>query len=82
MSLPKAGGATTTRNKYIYEKHGINISVGKGVHQPAAMDKNLNTDLTDDTDLAFSLIFLVGKWLLDLFSDLRDSRVLVALPSF
>ena len=34
-------------------QHGINISVCNGVHLPAAMDKNLNTDLTEDTDLAF-----------------------------
>ena len=52
------------------------ISDNRVVHPPAAMDKNLNTDLTEDTDLTFSLIFLVGKWLLDFCLDLVDSRVL------
>ena len=57
-------------------QHGINyISDNKVVHQPAAMDKNLNTDCTENTDLAFSLIFLVGKLLLDLFWILVDLRV-------
>ena len=54
----------------------MNISVSNGVHLPSAMDKNLNTDCTEVTDLAFSLIFLVGKWLLDLFWILVDLRVL------
>ena len=49
-----------TRNEYIHEQHGMNKSVSNGVHQPSAMDKNLNTDCTDDTDLTFSLIFSVG----------------------
>mgnify|MGYP004628173617 FL=1 len=47
------------------------ISDNRVVHPPAAMDKNLNTDLTEDTDLTFSLIFLVGKWLLDSYQDFR-----------
>ena len=82
MFLPKAGDTTTTRNQYIYEKHGINISVGKGVHQPAAMDKNLNTDCTEDTDLAFSLIFLVGKWLLDYYRDFLRFASACGTPFF
>ena len=40
----------------------MNKSVSNGVHQPSAMDKNLNTDCTDDTDLTFSLIFF--SWLM------------------
>ena len=82
MALLKARDTTITLNKYIYEKHGINISVGKGVHQPMAMVKNLNTDCTEDTDLAFSLIFLVGKWLLDLFSDFRGFASACGTPFF
>ena len=44
------------------------------------MDKILNTDCTENTDLTFSQIFLVGKWLLDFYQDFVDSRVPVALP--
>ena len=44
------------------------------------MDKNLNTDCTENTDLTFSLIFLVGKWYWIYFQISVDSRVLVALP--
>ena len=40
------------------------------------MDKNLNTDFTENTDLAFSLIFLVGKCFLDFYQDFVDLRVL------
>ena len=58
--LPQAGDTTTTLNEYIHEKQGMNKSVSNGVHQPSAMDKNLNTDCTDDTDLTFSLIFSGG----------------------
>ena len=76
MSTPKAGDTMATRNEYISEKHRMNISVSNSVHLPSAMDKNLNTDCTENTDLAFSLIFLVGKWLLDLFWILVDLRVL------
>ena len=47
------------------------ISDNRVVHPPTAMDKKLNTDLTEDTDLTFSLIFLVGKWLLDFYQDFR-----------
>ena len=47
-----------------------------------AMDKNLNTDCTEDTDLTFSLIFLVGKWLLDLFSDFRGFASACGTPFF
>ena len=46
------------------------------VHTPAVMDKNLNTDLTENTDLAFSLIFYLvnGCWIsIRIFV---DSRVL------
>ena len=50
-------GHNGTLNEYIHEKHGMNISVSNSVHQPSAMDKNLNTDCTENTDLAFSLIF-------------------------
>ena len=35
------------------------------------MDKNLNTDFTENTDLTFSLIFLVGKCFLDFYQDFR-----------
>ena len=45
------------------------------------MDKNLNTDLTEDTDLAFSLIFLVGcKWVLDSILDFLGFASARALP--
>ena len=74
MSLPKAGDTTTTRNQY--------FSDNKGVHQPMAMDKNLNTDLTEDTDLAFSLIFLVGKWLLDYYRDFLGFASACGTPFF
>ena len=40
------------------------------------MDKNLNTDCTEDTDLAFSQIFLVSKWYWIYFQIFVDSRVL------
>ena len=39
------------------------------------MDKNLNTDCTEDTDLAFSQIFLVSKWYWIYFQIFVDSRV-------
>ena len=58
----------------------MNISVSNGVHQPSAMDKNLNTDCTENTDLAFSLIFLVDKWLLDLILALSGFASAWALP--
>ena len=62
----------TTRNKY--------ISDNKVVHPPSAMDKKLNTDLTEDTDLTFSLIFLVGKWLLDFYQDFRGFASACSTP--
>ena len=40
------------------------------------MDKNLNTDCTEDTDLALSQIFLVSKWYWIYFQIFVDSRVL------
>ena len=46
------------------------------------MDKNLNTDLTEDTDLAFSLIFLVGKWLLDYYRDFLGFASACGTPFF
>ena len=46
------------------------------------MDKKLNTDCTEDTDLTFSLIFLVGKWLLDLFSDFSGFASACGTPFF
>ena len=58
-------------------QHGINyISDNKVVHQHTAMDKNLNTDCTEDTDLALSQIFLVSKWYWIYFQIFVDSRVL------
>ena len=50
------------------------------VHTPSAMDKNLNTDFTENTDLAFSLIFLVGKCFLDFYQDFRGFASAWALP--
>ena len=41
------------------------------------MDKNLNTDCTENTDLTFSLIFLVGKWYWIYFQISVDSRDIV-----
>ena len=63
-------------------KHGIikYISDNKVVHQPSAMDKKLNTDLTEDTDLTFSLIFFLNLYSLDLFSDFRGFASAWALP--
>ena len=46
------------------------------------MDKNLNTDFTENTDLAFSLIFLVGKCFLDFVMDLAGFASAWALPFF
>ena len=50
------------------------------VHTPLAMDKNLNTDFTENTDLTFSLIFLVGKCFLDFYQDFRWFASAWALP--
>ena len=44
------------------------------------MDKNLNTDFTENTDLAFSLIFLVGKCFLDFYQDFCGFASAWALP--
>ena len=44
------------------------------------MDKNLNTDFTENTDLTFSLIFLVGKCFLDFYQDFRWFASAWALP--
>ena len=46
------------------------------------METILNTDLTEDTDLAFSLIFLVGKWLLDFYQDFRGFASACGTPFF
>ena len=48
--------------------------------RPLAMDKNLNTDFTENTDLTFSLIFLVGKCFLDFYQDFRGFASAWALP--
>ena len=50
------------------------------MHPPAAMDKNLNTDFTENTDLTFSLIFLVGKCFLDFYQDFCGFASAWALP--
>ena len=66
--------STRARRRYAITRND-DISGYVCVHLPAAMDKNSNTDLTEDTDLAFSLIFLLvvnGYWIiLGIFLDLR-----------
>ena len=65
-------------------QHGINkyISDNKVVHQPAAMDKKLNTDFTEDTDLTFSLIYFLNLYSLDLFVDFRGFASACGTPFF
>ena len=46
------------------------------------MDKKLNTDLTEDTDLAFSLIFFLNLYSLDLFVDFRGFASACGTPFF
>ena len=53
-------------------QHGINyISDNKVVHPPAAMDKNLNTDITDEHGFDFFTDFFLSLYSLDLFLDFR-----------
>ena len=46
------------------------------------MDKNLNTDLTEVTDLTFSLIFFLNLYSLDLFWDFRGFASACSTPFF
>ena len=46
------------------------------------MDKKLNTDLTENTDLTFSLIFFLNLYSLDLFVDFRGFASACGTPFF
>ena len=46
------------------------------------MDKKLNTDLTENTDLTFSLIFFLNLYSLDLFVDVRRFASACGTPFF